>query len=204
MEHPHELTIDLERQPRLDGLVAGIDARIPAALREGPAHDRLAGSWLGHALHPVLTDVPLGMWMSATVLDLIDARAYRRPSATLTGIGLVAAVPTVASGVVEWLHTRQPERRVGVVHALVNSVGAGLYATSFVAKLAGRTGLGRTSAVLGGLAATVGGFLGGHLSFARGVGVDRDRRQPHGAQETTFEVELETDASGLRDVRSSG
>lgn len=204
MDHPHELVTDLEHRQQLDGLVSGLESRIPAALRRGPAHDQLAGAWLGHALHPVLTDIPLGTWMSATILDLVDARAYRRPSAVLTGVGLAAAVPTVASGIVEWLHARQEERRVGVLHAMVNSVGAGLYATSLVAKLSGRTALGRSTAVLGGLAAIVGGFLGGHLSFARGVGMDRTRRHWGSSEEATFEVDIRTDEAGMRDVRSMG
>lgn len=174
---PYAATERLERSPEVDDLVARLDRRIPAALRTEPWRGRLAGTWLGHALHPLLTDFPLGMWMSATVLDLVGGADARRASTTLTGLGLVAAVPTAAAGAVEWLDASPDQRRVGAVHAVVNSAATTLYLASFAAKLAGRRRTGTLAAVAGGLAATVGGYLGGHLSFARGVGVDRTLHQ---------------------------
>jgi uncharacterized membrane protein len=197
VDHPYDLAVRLERRPQLDRLVAILDQRVPAALRDGPLREALDGTWLGHALHPVLTDVPLGTWMSATLIDLVGPRRWQPASTTLTGIGLAAAVPTVASGMVEWLDAPSDQRRVGAVHATVNSVGAGLYLTSFVAKLTGRRRIGIGASVLGGLAATVGGYLGGHLSFARGVGVD-GARNPHGKRdrvEVTIEQARQPDPS---------
>jgi uncharacterized membrane protein len=188
----------LEAWPRIDVLVDAVDRRVPLALREGRLREQLSGTWLGHALHPLLTDLPLGMWMSATVLDLVGGRRSRAASTTLTGLGVVAVVPTAASGVVEWLDTGPEQRRVGVVHAAINSLAATLYLMSFTAKLAGRRRAGTRAALAGGLVAVVGGYLGGHLSFARGTGVD------HTVQERnlrdSFPVELIEDG----DVATSG
>ena len=32
--------------------------------------DVLSGTWLGHPLHPALSDLPIGFWTSSFVLDL--------------------------------------------------------------------------------------------------------------------------------------
>ncbi len=143
-------------------------------LGSGTAKELLSGSWLGHPLHPLLTDVVIGCWSSATILDLVGGRRSERATRILTVAGLAAAGPTVASGWSDWADTSvHPEvRRVGVVHALTNATGVGLYATSL--------GAGRDSRLKGALLRLAGagllgfgGYLGGHLAHARGVGVDQ-------------------------------
>lgn len=172
----HERAVALEHDSRLDGAIERIEELLPATLRSGPVHDHLAGRWLGHALHPVLTDVPLGTWMSATLLDLMSPRA-RHASELLKGVGLVAAVPTAASGLVEWQHADRPRQRVATTHALLNSGALGAYAASLFSSVRRHRGVATSLAVFGGALAIVGGYLGGHLSFARGVGVDPDGRR---------------------------
>ncbi len=174
---PHQRVEELNQLEALDPLVAFLDQRIPEALRIGPVRDALSGKAIGHALHPMLTDVPIGTWTSATLLDVLGPRRWRGASATLTGIGLLASAPTVASGVVEWGETPASQRRVAVVHAGSNYVAVGCYLVSFIAKLRGRTRTGRSAALLGALALGAGGYLGGHLSLGRGVGVG-DRSGP--------------------------
>ena len=168
----YDLTTRLEATRALDGLVDRLDHAVPAVLRKGPVRDGLAGRWLGHPLHPVITDLPVGLWSSATVLDLVGGRRSHGASTLLTALGLVAATPTVASGVVEWLDADRPRQRLGVVHAAANAVAEVCYLASLGAKLAGRRRAGRRAALLGGAALGIGGYLGGHLSYARGVGVD--------------------------------
>ncbi len=57
----------------------------------------LHGTWLGHPLHPVLSDVPLGAWTAALALDGIEAASGRRElgpgadAAITVGLGGVAA-----------------------------------------------------------------------------------------------------------------
>jgi hypothetical protein len=81
----------------LDGPAEAVAGWVRAAVPRGPAKDTLSGTPLGHALQPLLTDLPIGTWTSAAVLDLVGGRAAARV-ATADAAGLLAAVPTAASG----------------------------------------------------------------------------------------------------------
>ena len=122
---------------RIEGLdrvaepLAGVVKRI--APPKSRAKDVLSGTWLGHALHPLLTDIPIGSFTSATVLDLIGGRGSRRAADRLVDLGLLASVATAASGAADWSDTNGDEKRTGVVHAGANVVGVSLYALSAIA-----------------------------------------------------------------------
>jgi uncharacterized membrane protein len=161
------LTKRLEQQPGLDGAVGQLRKVSDVLLRSPRRADALRGMWLGHAIHPLLTDLPLGMWMSANVLDLLGGRRSRPAAELLIGAGLAAAVPTAVTGVAEWGTAQQREQRVGVAHAAANSVSLGLYATSLMSRRKGRYATGKLLALCGGLTAIVGGYLGGHLVEVR-------------------------------------
>jgi nitrite reductase/ring-hydroxylating ferredoxin subunit/uncharacterized membrane protein len=142
----------------------------------GPVKDALSGTPLGHAIHPLLTDVPIGSWTSAVVLDLVGGRDARPASRRLIATGLLAAVPTAAAGFNDWADTTPADdsvRRVGAVHAVANVAALGLYAASFAARRADHHGRGVALGLAGVGALMVGGHLGGHLSYAKGVGVDQ-------------------------------
>jgi nitrite reductase/ring-hydroxylating ferredoxin subunit/uncharacterized membrane protein len=144
------------------------DASKPKRLKE-----ILSGSWLGHPAHPVLTDVTIGTLTSALLLDWLGGREYRPASQRLIGLGLISAAPVVASGASDWADTEVADeavRRIGIVHATTNLVAGSLFAASYAARRRGDDG--RLLALAGGAALTAGGYLGGHLSFAEGVGVD--------------------------------
>ncbi len=141
-----------------------------AVVRSPALADVLRGTWLGHALHPLLTDFPLGAWMSASFLDLFGGREARRPAQRLIGFGLLAAIPTVAAGLAEWRETAGGARRVGVVHAGVNGTAALLYRSSWLARRRGWHPVAVGLGVTGGLVATAGGYLGGHMSLVRKIG----------------------------------
>jgi nitrite reductase/ring-hydroxylating ferredoxin subunit/uncharacterized membrane protein len=137
----------------------------------GGLKDVLSGTWLGHALHPLLTDVVIGTFMSASLLDLLggDDEAAQK----LIGVGVAAYLPTALTGVSDWADTEPVDdrvRRVGLVHANTNAVALALYTASLKARRGGDTSRGKALAMAGGGVLAVGGFLGGHLSFARGVG----------------------------------
>jgi len=134
----------------------------------------LQGRWLGHSFHPLLTDFPLGAWASASFLDLFGRENTRPASEMLIAFGLAAAVPTALAGIADWSEADRASKRVGVVHAGLNSAVAGFYASSLVARRKRQHGLGVALGVCGGLAAWVSGYLGGHLSLVRDAGHDRD------------------------------
>lgn len=161
---------------RLEGLrfldkpsnaVGGLWQRlVPAKVR-----DVLHGTFQGHPLHPVLILVPLGSWLSASFLDT-RAGAERHATA-LVGLGLAGAAPSVAAGVTDWAELHPDQKRVGTVHALVNVAAVGLYTGSLVARMRGQSTLGKGLGFAGLAAVTVGGSIGGHLTYRQGAGVSR-------------------------------
>jgi hypothetical protein len=182
-----ELSVDRIDQNRLGRLLLAVAERIEATdaldafasklqfvarplLARQKVVDALRGKWLGHSFHPLATDFPLGAWMSASLLDLIGGKRGRRPAEKLIAFGLTAALPTATAGLVDWVQTAGGPRRVGVVHAAVNLSAAVLYAASLIARRRDHFRLGVGLGLMGGLTATAGGYLGGHLSLARSVG----------------------------------
>ena len=160
----------LEGERRLDAAADRLATVAGAVLSTPERRQALRGGWFGHALHPVLTDFPLGYWMSASLLDLVGGRSARPASRRLVGFGLLAAAPTVAAGLAEWQPTSGGARRVGVVHAGVNGTATLLYASSWLARRRGRHVKGVLLGITGGLVATLGGYFGGHLSLVRKIG----------------------------------
>lgn len=130
----------------------------------------LSGTWLGHPVHPVLTDLPIGLWTAAAVLDAVGEPGADR----LIGLGCLAALPTAAAGLSDWSETQGVERRIGLVHALSNVVGLSLMTASWAARRNQRRGRGVALSCAGLGAVMAGGYLGGHLSFTQGVGVNRN------------------------------
>lgn len=154
----------------LDG-VAGLD-RVAEPLRAtirrrvpDPVLGVLQGRWLGHPLHPVLTDLPIGFWTSAWALDLVGGERAEGVADAFVAAGVVTAVPTLWSGWSDWIELPWEKRRSGLVHAVANGTATALYAASLVSRLRGRRKAGVRLAHTGAALATVGGFLGGHLAF---------------------------------------
>ena len=168
-----ELPLQAEQIDSLDQ-VAGVLARAVerAAPNGSSVNEALSGTDLGHPLHPPLTDVVIGAWTSALALDWLGGRSARPAADWLLALGVLSALPTAAAGLNDWATLDGPTRRLGLVHATTNVVATGLFATSWLARRAGRRFVGRSLALAGYGTVSVGAFLGGHLSFRRGVGVD--------------------------------
>lgn len=132
----------------------------------------LSGVWLGHRLHPMLTDAVIGTWASAGLLDVIGGRESQRAVRQLLGAGALAAVPTAAAGLSDYTDTYDHGRRLALVHALAADVALTLQVVSLVARRRGSTGAGRLLSLLALGALGSAGYLGGHLSYVLGIGVD--------------------------------
>ena len=146
-----------------DPVVDGLDARV-GALPE-VVRSTLHGSWLGIPLHPILTDATIGSWTSSFVADLVGGHAARPLARRLVLLGCLTAVPTVATGLVDWTGLSREARRVGLVHASTNLAATMLYLRSYRARRRGRHGAGVAWGVAAGTVATVGAHLGGILVF---------------------------------------
>ena len=163
------LTRRLEDTTSLDGLARVFRPLSELLLADRTRADALQGKWLGHALHPLLSIVPLGAWTSATVLDLTAGPTSRAASQRLVATGILAAAPTALTGLAEFGNLTVRDRRTASEHAESNQVALGLFVASYRSRRRGNHGRGAALALTAHLAAGFGGFLGGHLTEARKV-----------------------------------
>ncbi|MBY0390150.1 MAG: Rieske 2Fe-2S domain-containing protein [Mycobacterium pseudokansasii] len=152
----------------------------------GGARDRvtnaLNGVWLGHPVHPPLTSFASGALGTTVALDALSVLPGRPASEVLDasrfasralGLGIAASVGSAVTGIADWQHTHEEDRRVGLVHGLVNTVATALYVMSWVDRRRGHHLRGIAASALG-YAITVGGaYLGGALVFESGIGIDQ-------------------------------
>jgi nitrite reductase/ring-hydroxylating ferredoxin subunit len=159
----------LEGLPGLESLSDGIaGALAPVTSRRG-LMDLLHGRWIGHALHPALSDLPLGLWSGAALLDLFDDD---RGATLMTAAGCVSAVATATTGVADWSVTAGRDRRLALVHGLANSAVLGMQFGALAARMRGRRRLGQVLSASGLGAGMAAAYVGGELVFGRGLMVD--------------------------------
>ena len=171
---------------RLQGLIrVGVEQGGPAARR---MKNWLNGVWLGHPLHPALTDVTLGAWSTGFLMDAVGARGAADAAIT---VGVLSAVPTALAGAADWSDASDEPRRTGLVHALLNSAGLLLMVGSLFARRAERRALGIGLSTAGLFLSGISAWLGGHLVFAMGTNVSRTAFEP---AVDTFQVVAPADA----------
>ncbi|WP_416429827.1 Rieske 2Fe-2S domain-containing protein [Paenarthrobacter nicotinovorans] len=170
----------IEQFDLLDGLSSSLAKAVGKGVEPRPIRNLLSGTFIGHPLHPMLTDLPIGAWTMAAFLDLAGGRASEPAADALVAVGIATAVPTAAAGLNDWSDTQGKTRRTGVVHGLTNSVAFCFYVSSAIARRSGRRGLGKVLGFAGLGLVTFGGYLGGHLTYADAVNVNKtaDRRGP--------------------------
>lgn len=135
----------------------------------------VSGTWVGHPLHPILKDAPIGAWTIAAIFDALDlvgtGEEFARAADLSIGVGLAGALASAVTGLADWSDTTGRARRVGEVHALLNVSATLLYGTALVAKRNSRAA--RSMLAYGGYAIMLlGAYLGGHLVFAQQIGVN--------------------------------
>ena len=158
---------------RLQGLVhVGIEQGGPAARR---MKNWLNGVWLGHPLHPALTDVTIGAWSAGFLMDVVGARG---PADAAMTVGVLGAVPTALAGAADWSDTDGESRRTGLVHALLNSAGLAFMIGSLFARRTERRALGVGLSTAGLFLSGMSAWLGGHLVFSLGTNVSRTVFEP--------------------------
>lgn len=177
----------VERQQWLDAVATPLQTMIVAAFAAGGeagrrTRDFLHGTWLGHPLHPLLTDVPLGAWTTALLLDVIGTkrRGLSRAADAAIGVGLAGGVGAAVTGLTDWQHTSEGDRRVGLTHGLLNTAAMALYATALILRRRGARTSGGAVAGVGFLAAASAAYLGGSLVYRKRAGVDHAARPSGG------------------------
>lgn len=166
----------LDHEERLDGPARTLRSVAEAAVPEGPARAALQGEWLGHSVHPLMTDLPIGFWTSAFVLDLVGGKKRRAAADRLVGLGILSALPTVVTGLAELPKLDERKQRSAVVHVVANGAATLLYTMSWRSRRRGERYRGVVLGLLAATAATAGGFVGGHLAFG-------DSEEPIGGRE---------------------
>jgi nitrite reductase/ring-hydroxylating ferredoxin subunit/uncharacterized membrane protein len=168
----HDLVNRIGDIAALDRATGPVGRTAKKVIPAGPVKDVLSGTPFGHPVHPPLTDVPIGCFTAATALDLLGGSRFDDAVESLLILGIAAAVPTASAGLSDWSDTYGAEQRIGLVHAVANVAALGLFAGSVVARRGGSRVLGRTLGLAGMATLATGGYLGGHLSYSRGVGVN--------------------------------
>jgi uncharacterized membrane protein len=170
---PYALAEDLKDAKTVQHLAARVDGMLPRALEEGGVGDALRGEGFGHPLHPILTDLPLGCFTSATLLDLFGRGRWADAANLLMGIGVASSAPTILTGLAEWRTAPADERPVMLAHAALNLAATGVYLGGVVFRRRGHQRLATCLSLAGSGIAAAGGYLGGHLAFGRRIGGSR-------------------------------
>jgi nitrite reductase/ring-hydroxylating ferredoxin subunit/uncharacterized membrane protein len=170
-----ELGIGLvEKQEWLEPVESGLQRAVQGALDSAGAASRpirnfLHGVWLGHPLHPALTDIPIGAWTAAVILDTAGEKKAADLAVT---IGLAGSAASAVTGLTDWQATDGAARRVGLAHGLLNATAATLFTLSLINRKRRDRGTGRALALIGYSISLAAAYLGGHLVFRKQIGVN--------------------------------
>jgi nitrite reductase/ring-hydroxylating ferredoxin subunit len=194
----------IERLEALDKVARPLARTVGRAVRPTVVRNLLSGTYLGHPLHPVLTDLPIGAWVMSALLDAVGGPPAEGAADLLVAVGVVAAVPTAAAGLNDWSDTAGPQTRVGLVHAAVNTTALSLYLASLVARARGRRRAAKALS-LAGLGMLLGAAdLGGHLSFGLGTDVNRTAWEQRPQQWTPVLADTDLADGTLRKADAGG
>jgi len=175
------LMVAIDKQPALDQIADKLQPAINDLFSSGgeggqQVKNFLHGTWLGHPLHPVLTDVPIGAWTTALALDGFAAvngnSGFGAAADAAIAIGLVGAVGAAESGATDWSNIDARARKIGLVHGLLNAGATALYATSLLMRRKNKRSAGVGLAMLGFAVSSASAYLGGHLVYGERIGVN--------------------------------
>ncbi|QDQ97356.1 Rieske 2Fe-2S domain-containing protein [Tomitella fengzijianii] len=168
----HDAMQRIEGLAPLDRFVSPVSDAVHRAVQPTTVRNTLSGTWLGHPFHPMLVAVPIGAWGMSALFDIVGGKQGNRAAGTLIAAGLFTAVPAAATGLNDWADTKAPESRVGAVHAAANSSASMLFLASLALRFRGRIVPGKALSWAGLALVGGGGYLGGHLTYARAMNVN--------------------------------
>jgi nitrite reductase/ring-hydroxylating ferredoxin subunit/uncharacterized membrane protein len=172
----------IEKQDWLEPIAEQLQPTIAAALDDngsiGPTYANiLHGTWLGHPLHAVLTDLPIGSWTAAAVFDLLEqtsgSAAMGRKADAAIAFGLIGATAAAVTGLADWSKVGPDRpRRIGLAHGILNLAATACYVTSLCLRRVHSRRAGRRFAMAGFMISNLSAYLGGHLVYNERIGVD--------------------------------
>ncbi|MDQ6748062.1 MAG: Rieske (2Fe-2S) protein [Candidatus Dormibacteraeota bacterium] len=198
-----ELVSGLEQSAALDPLGDKASALVQKLTAADSVKNLLSGTWLGHALHPLMTDLPIGFWSSSVTLDLLGGEDSESGADLLMALGNVAAVGAAATGLADWSDSFGAEKRLGIVHGLANTAGLALMTGSWLARKSGARATGKALGLLGLGVAGASAYLGGHLVFARGLAVQHAGLDIEESVKEWTEVAAEADVVAGKPLRAT-
>jgi nitrite reductase/ring-hydroxylating ferredoxin subunit/uncharacterized membrane protein len=199
--------------PFLDRAAEGIQPKVQNVVEAGgtTARNVLDGVWFEAPLHPALTDVPIGSWTAAAAFDGLDlatdSRAMRNAADASLAFGVVGALGAAVTGLSDWRYLSGGSRRMGMAHALLNTIGLVLSIASLILRAAGRRNAGRLTFLAGYSVSGLAAHLGGELSYHYGLRVDQNAFQgsgPDGFTPVLDEDELAQDSMRQVEVEGTG
>lgn len=138
----------------------------------GPIRDFLDGTWLGHPLHPAVTDIPIGTLLATVVLDLLGYPAAADIALVATILFMLAAAVT---GAADYADTDGTARTRATIHSTLMVVGLVVLLLSLLLRAGNPTD--RTIpialAIVGFLIVTAGAYVGGDVVYVLGNMVNR-------------------------------
>jgi nitrite reductase/ring-hydroxylating ferredoxin subunit/uncharacterized membrane protein len=203
----------VDQQEALDRLSDQIQPLVRDSFKSaGPAgrelKNMLHGTWLGHPLHPALTDVPLGAWTAALALDAMESISGRRElgagADAAIAVGLVGAAGAAVTGLTDWSETNGRARKVGLMHGLMNVGATVLYTTSLVLRRKNKRSAGMGLAMLGYAVSSASAYLGGHLVFGEQIGVNHAAAQEMPKQFVPILADAELREGEMKRVDAGG
>jgi uncharacterized membrane protein len=148
--------------------------------------DFLKGKWLGHPLHPILVHIPMAMWPSALVFDILSQRqiggnAMVQLSFYAIAFGLAAALLAAPTGLVDWsgIKKEKPAWKIGLYHLSLNLVAVVLFGVNLYLRwptFRDATEVDRIPLLLSAIGTLIligSAYLGGRMVFEYGISVAR-------------------------------
>ncbi len=137
-----------------------------------PAKDILNGTWLGHPLHPTLTDVPVG---AMTVAALLDVAGEERAADLAVATGVAAMTASAVTGLADGVDTYGKPQVYATVHATLMAGSLVAYTSSLVLRMGPRflRPVAVATSMAGYAALAAGAYVGGDVVYRHGNQVDR-------------------------------
>jgi nitrite reductase/ring-hydroxylating ferredoxin subunit/uncharacterized membrane protein len=168
-----------------------------------PIQSFLNGTWLGHPIHAVLTDVPIGAYTLVIILDVLDQRSAADVALVF---GILSMVAAAAAGFADYAETDGLPRQRATVHSSLMIVALVIYLLSLYLRWlnpADRT-VPIAASIVAYLVLTAGAYVGGDVVYVLGNMVDRHAFRSRTSKWTALEAPADIPEGALIKAKAAG